>query len=580
MTKIIVRRNGAKNNQLDSDTIHPLLRNIYINRGINSPNDLERGIEHLFPYDNLLGISNAVQCLTESLQNQQRFLIIGDFDADGATSTALAVSALQSFGAKYVDYIVPNRFEYGYGLTPEIVHVASQKAPDIIITVDNGISSCAGVMTAKSLGIKVVITDHHLPGPELPIADAIVNPNQKGDCFPSKNLAGVGVIFYVMLALRSQLRSMNWFTQQKIAEPNMSQFLDLVALGTVADVVPLDQNNRILVYQGLQRIKSDKCRPGIKALLNISKRQADRLTATDLGFAIAPRLNAAGRLDDMSVGIACLLNKDFGSAYEMAQQLDVLNQERRVIENEMQQQALTYLDKLQLNNLNQLPLGLCLFEPEWHQGVIGIIAGRVKDLYHRPVIAFAQVNNEEIKGSARSIAHVHIKDVLEAISTENPQLISKFGGHAMAAGLTLPIKNYQSFCEVFNNEIQKHINIEDIKGQIMSDGELSHEHFHISVAQLIRDGGPWGQHFPEPLFDGNFEVINQRVIGGKHLKLILQHPHSKSLLDGIAFGIDLKLWPNSEIKFVRVAYRLDINEYRGLQNMQLLIEQLEPLSNI
>lgn len=577
MTKTIVRRNGTKTTQLEFDTIHPLLRDIYINRGVNSLNDLERGIEHLLPFGNLLSIANAVQCLTESLQNQQRFLIIGDFDADGATSTALAVSVLQCFGAKHVDYLVPNRFEYGYGLTPEIVQVASQKSPDIIVTVDNGISSCAGVKAAKSLGIKVVITDHHLPGPELPIADAIVNPNQRGDLFPSKNLAGVGVIFYVMLALRAHLRSINWFSQHNIPEPNMSQFLDLVALGTVADVVPLDRNNRILVHQGLQRIKSEKCRPGIKALLSISKRQADRITATDLGFAIAPRLNAAGRLDDMSLGIACLLNKDFVNACEMAQQLDALNQERRTIETEMQQQALTYIEKLKLNNLNQLPLGLCLYESEWHQGVIGIIAGRVKDLYHRPVIAFAQVNDQEIKGSARSITQVHIKDVLEAISTEQPYLISKFGGHAMAAGLTLPIQNYQSFCEAFNNELQKHINNEDIKGQIISDGELSHEHFQISVAQMIRDGGPWGQHFPEPLFDGNFEVVNQRVIGGKHLKLMLQHPQSKSLLEGIAFGIDLNIWPNSEIKLVRVAYRLDINEYRGLQNMQLLIEHLEPI---
>ncbi len=578
MTKSIVRREGVNKAFFNSDSIHPLLLDIYANRGIASLNDLEKGMEHLIPYNDLLGIAKAVQCLSDALQKQQRFLIVGDFDADGATSTALAVSALQTFGAKYVDFLVPNRFEYGYGLTPEIVHVAAQKQPDIIITVDNGINSCAGVTTAKSLGIKVVITDHHLPGTELPNADAIVNPNQLGDLFPCKNLAGVGVIFYVMLALRTQLRSINWFSQQNIPEPNMAQFLDLVALGTVADVVPLDKNNRILVFQGLQRIKSDKGRPGIKALLTISKRQADRLTAADLGFAIAPRLNAAGRLDDMSLGIACLLSTDINVAFEIAQQLDTLNQERRAIENDMQLQALAYLEKLKFNNLNQLPLGLCLFEPEWHQGVIGIIAGRVKDLYHRPVIAFAQVNEQEIKGSARSVNNVHIRDVLEAISTQHPDLLSKFGGHAMAAGLTLPIKNYSLFCKLFDGEIQKHLCIEDTHGKIMSDGELASEHLHISVAQLIRDGGPWGQHFPEPLFDGYFEIVNQRLIGGKHLKLILQHPQLKSSIDGIAFGIDLNVWPNSAIKSVRIAYRLDINEYQGLKNMQLLIEHIEPMT--
>ncbi len=574
MTKTIIRR-SATNLSFELVDTHPMLQQIYAARGVNSKSDLERGLNHLLPFEDLMGISDAITNLSTALKLQQRFLIIGDFDADGATSTALAVQALQLFGAQYVDFLVPNRFEYGYGLTPEIVQVAAQRNPHIIITVDNGISSCAGVNAAKSLGIKVVITDHHLPGTELPNADAIVNPNQPGDRFASKNLAGVGVIFYVMLALRSSLRENGWFADQKIPEPNLSQLLDLVALGTVADVVPLDKNNRILVHQGLQRIKSDKCRPGIKALINISQRQINRITAADLGFAIGPRLNAAGRLDDMSLGISCLLSDDIHSANEMAQQLNNLNQERRAIENDMQQQALIYIAKLKLNNKNLLPLGLCLFEPDWHQGVIGIIAGRVKDLYHRPVIAFAEVNHNEIKGSARSVINVHIRDVLEKISTQYPDLISKFGGHAMAAGLTLAKQNYDLFCEVFNKEIHNHLHIDDTQGKILSDGELNTANLQISFAQLLREAGPWGQHFPEPLFDGFFNLLQQRVVGGKHLKLILQYPETNFSVDAIAFGIDLNIWPNNQIKKVKIAYRLDINEYQGLQNIQLLIEHLE-----
>lgn len=576
MKKTIIRRSILNvPTELADVIMHPLLQRIYANRGIKSKYDLERGLEHLLPFTDLSGISDAVNYLSAALKHQQRFLIIGDFDADGATSTALAVHALRLFGAQYVDFLVPNRFEYGYGLTPEIVTVAAKINPDIIITVDNGISSCAGVDAAKLLDIKVIITDHHLPGSEIPKADAIVNPNQTGDRFASKNLAGVGVIFYVMLALRASLRESGWFDQQKIPDPNLSQLLDLVALGTVADVVPLDKNNRILIHQGLQRIKSDKCRPGIKALLNISQRQPDRLTAADLGFAIAPRLNAAGRLDDMSLGIDCLLSDNIHSAHAMAQQLDQLNQERKIIENDMQQQALTYITQLKLNNKNYLPLGLCLFEPDWHQGVIGIIAGRIKDLYHRPVIAFAAVNDYEIKGSARSVTNVHIRDILEAISTQHPHLISKFGGHAMAAGLTIAKHNYQLFSDAFNKEVQNHLHIDDALGKILSDGELNTNNLHISFAQLLREAGPWGQHFPEPLFDGLFNLLQQRVVGGKHLKLILQHPDTNSSVDAIAFGVDLNIWPNQKIKQVKIAYRLDINEYRGLQNVQLLIEHLE-----
>lgn len=577
MEKTIIRRQilTTPNDFLDS-TLHPTLQNIYATRGIRSMNDLERGLEHLLPYHELMGIEAGTACLLSALREQQRILIVGDFDADGATSTALAVSALAAMGAQQVDFLVPNRFKYGYGLTPEIVQVAAARQPHLIITVDNGISSCEGVAAAKSLGIKVLITDHHLAGPQLPDADAIINPNQPGDAFRSKNLAGVGVIFYVMLALRATLREQGWFIQQKITEPNMTQFLDLVALGTVADVVPLDKNNRILVHQGLQRIQAGKCRLGLLALLAVSQRQADRITSADLGFAVAPRLNAAGRLDDMSLGIACLLSNNQSAALAMAEQLNTLNLERRDIENTMQEQALAAIAQLQLDSKNQLPLGLCLFEPNWHQGVIGIIAGRIKELFHRPVIAFASVSPLEIKGSARSIPNVHIRDVLESIATKHPHLMSKFGGHAMAAGLTLELQHYPAFCHAFDQEVCKHISADDIQGKIYSDGELMPDDLHIQFAQILRSAGPWGQHFPEPLFDGHFKLLEQRIVAGKHLKLRLEHKMSNHYIDAIAFGVDLTRWPNEQIKEIKAAYKLDINEYRGSQSVQLLIEHLEP----
>lgn len=579
MKKIVNRRPLPSEHISTSlvENIHPVLQRIYLARGICSSQELERGLQHLLPYQDLLGITQATRCLAQAIVTQQKILIIGDFDADGATSSALAVKALKTFGAQHVNYLVPNRFEYGYGLTPEIVAVAVQSKPDVIVTVDNGISSLAGVMAAKAAGIKVVITDHHLPSHETPQADAIVNPQQVGDTFASKCLAGVGVVFYVMLALRAELRSQNWFTNQMIVEPNMAQFLDLVALGTVADLVPLDRNNRIMVYHGLQRIRAGKASPGIYALLATAGRQQEKLTSADLGFAIAPRLNAAGRLTDMSLGIECLLSENFNRARELAVQLNSLNEERRLIERDMQQQAFAELTKLSvLNNEAQLPVGLCLFDEKWHQGVIGLLASRVKDRVHRPTIIFAPGNTpQEIKGSARSVPGLHIRDVLDAIAAQHPGLISKFGGHAMAAGMTLARESYADFCSAFDQEVRKHLSHENLHPEIWSDGELAVDDFCLALAEELRAAGPWGQAFPEPIFDGRFKLIQQYLLNGKHLRLILGLDNSSQVYNAIAFNIDLELWPNYRSQYVHAVYRLDINEFQGRRDLQLIIEQLE-----
>lgn len=547
-----------------------LLTKIYASRGIQSSLELETTLTHLLPFTSLKNIALCAEYLHHSLTQQQHFMIIGDFDADGATSTALAVSALKKFGAKHVSYLVPNRFEYGYGLTPEIVTVAAQQKPDVIITVDNGISSLEGVAHAKALGIQVLITDHHLPGQALPDADAIVNPNQSGDAFFSKNLAGVGVIFYVMLALRSYLRQANWFEAQKIPEPNMAEFLDLVALGTVADVVPLDHNNRILVQQGLKRIQAQKNRPGIQALLQIANRINHRVTANDLGFAIAPRLNAAGRLEDMSLGIACLLAENLEQALPLAKRLDELNQERRNIENTMQQQATIALAHLQFSET--LPVGICLHDASWHQGVIGIVASRIKERFHRPVIAFATINENELKGSARSVPGLHIKDALENMAAQHPTLIQKFGGHAMAAGLSLKLENYPIFKEIFAEEVSRHLSEENLQQKIWSDGELTETDLTLETADLLRTSGPWGQAFPEPLFDNHFYVLEQYIVGGKHLKMLLSLTQEGLPFEAIAFFVDVEKWPNHQAKKIHAAYRLDVNEYQGRKKVQLLIE--------
>ncbi len=580
MTTTIIRREYSKETNIESlAELHPLLQRVYQARGINSSDELERSLQHLIPYQKLYGIDKAVDVLFTALQAQQRVLIVGDFDADGATSTALMVTALNIFGFKHVNYLVPNRFEYGYGLTPEIVELGAKWQPDLIVTVDNGISSCDGVATANELGIKVLVTDHHLAGAELPNAAAIVNPNQPNATFPSKALAGVGVSFYVMLAFRGLLREKNWFTDNNLAEPNMGQLLDLVALGTVADVVPLDKNNRILVHQGIQRIRAGKCRPGIKALLDIAKRKPEKLVASDLGFAIGPRLNAAGRLDDMSLGINCLLSPSIDVAHEMARQLDELNKERRTIENDMKEQAFMSLDKLNLDT-KAMPIGLCLYDPAWHQGVIGILAARVKERHHRPVIAFAEADEFNIKGSARSIQGVHIRDVLDAVAAKNPGLISKFGGHAMAAGLSLPKANYEVFARAFDVEVRKLLTENDLYARIDSDGTLEAHEIDLTTAEMLRNAGPWGQAFPEPIFDGRFRILDQRIVGGKHLRLTLSLPTNMQPITAIAFNIDTDKWPNHRCDFIHAAFRLDVNEYNGFRSLQLMIEHLEALNEI
>ncbi len=558
--------------------LHTVLQRVYAARGIESDCQLDMRLQALLPFHELTDIEKACDRLEKALLEQERILVIGDFDADGATSTALAVSALRAFGALHVDFLVPNRFEYGYGLTPGIVSVAQTKAPHLIITVDNGIASIDGVDAAREAGIDVLITDHHLPGEKLPNACAIVNPNQSNDSFVSKSIAGVGVIFYTMLAFRRRLVDKGWFISQQLPEPNMGQFLDLVALGTVADVVALDQNNRILVSQGLSRIRKGQVRAGIKALVEVANRQLDQLKASDLGFSIAPRLNAAGRLDDMSLGINCLLSDDYHKAHQLAKTLDNLNIERRKIESEMKEQALLALQKLSLNVHSEksiLPIALCLVDPNWHQGVIGILAGRLKDRYHRPVITFAVVSDDELKGSARSVNGLNIRDVLAAIDLKHPKLMNKFGGHAMAAGLSIPRVNFDTFRQALIDEVSLHLDIAQCENQYLSDGPLSPLELNIELAELIQEAGPWGQQFPEPLFDNVFEVLDQRLVGQHHLKLTLAFPEVGEPIDAIAFNVDLNMWPNQRARYAHVLYRLDINIYQGRRRLQLMVEAIE-----
>ncbi|MCY0108601.1 MULTISPECIES: single-stranded-DNA-specific exonuclease RecJ [Pseudomonas] len=551
--------------------IPPLLTRLYAARGVQSEAELDKSLARLIPFQQLKGIDAAVDLLVTALEQRQRILIVGDFDADGATASTVGMLGLRLLGAAHVDYLVPNRFEYGYGLTPEIVEVALTREPQLLITVDNGISSVEGVAAAKKAGLKVLITDHHLPGDELPQADALVNPNQPGCEFPSKALAGVGVIFYVLMALRARLRSLGWYESKP--QPNIGELLDLVALGSVADVVPLDANNRILVHQGLERIRAGRARPGIKAILEVAKRDAARITSTDLGFIVGPRLNAAGRLDDMSLGIECLLTADANRAREMAAQLDGMNQDRKSIEQGMQREALAQLKDLPVESM---PFGLCLFDPEWHQGVIGILASRMKERYFRPTIAFADAGDGLLKGSGRSVQGFHIRDALSVVAAQHPNLIAKYGGHAMAAGLTLPQENFALFAEAFDAEVRRQLREEDLTGRMLSDGTLAVEEFHLELARALRHAGPWGQHFPEPLFHGVFQLVEQRVVGERHLKVVLKSECGSVKLDGIAFGIDRDVWPNPTIQWVELAYKLDVNEFRGNETVQLMIAHIEP----
>lgn len=557
------------------DSLHPLLRRIYQQRRLATAEELDLALSRLIPPGTMLGMSAAVELLLEALQQQLRVLIVSDFDADGATSCALAMSALKQLGYRHVDYIVPNRFEYGYGLTPEIVELAATKSPDLIITVDNGISSVDGVRAAQAIGSKVLITDHHIAPDELPSAEAIVNPNQAGCSFSSKAIAGVGVVFYVMLALRGRLREMNWFQDENQAEPNMAELLDLVALGTIADVVPLDHNNRILVAEGLRRIRGGRARPGIKALLQVAKKNAVNLSASDLAFGVGPRLNAAGRLDDMTTGIECLLTDSDSVAHRLALQLDSMNQDRRQIESEMRDQAFASLANLELD-VADIPAGLCLFDERWHQGVVGILASRIKEKYHRPVIAFAAVEGgDELKGSARSIPGFHIRDALDAVATRNPGLVTKFGGHAMAAGLSLACKDFERFSAAFAAEAARQLSAAQLQAMVESDGEVAADFMTLEAAQVLRSAGPWGQEFPEPLFDGKFILRDQRVLADKHLKMVLS-PESEpgKLIDAIAFNVDEDAWPAVDASRIELVFRLDVNEYRNSLNLQLMVERI------
>lgn len=546
--------------------LHPVLARVYGARGVRDADALDDALGALLHWQALGGIEQAAALLADAVRADRRIVVIGDFDADGATSAALAVGVLRAFGARHVDFLVPNRFEYGYGLTPEIVELARQRlAPDLIITVDNGVSSHAGVAAARAHGIRVIVTDHHLPGATLPDADAIVNPNLTGDPFPSKALAGVGVVFYLMLALRAALGD----------GPKLADWLDLVAVGTVADVVPLDRNNRILVAQGMKRIRAGRCRPGITALLRAAGKDPARACSSDIAFAVGPRLNAAGRLDDMSVGIACLLAADDAQAAALAAKLDALNVERRDIERQMHDDALRALDRLPQHPGERAP-AVCLFDPSWHQGVIGIIASRVKDRLHRPVVAFARGGDGELKGSARSIAGFHVRDAFDTVAARHPQLLSKFGGHAMAAGLTLAEHDYEAFVAAFERVARERLDADALAEVLWTDGALGPDELCLDLAEALRDGGPWGQGFPEPCFDGVFEVVDRRTVGERHLKMRVQPPGERRAFDAIAFNTPADLLGRGGVPRARLVYRLDVNEWRGDRRVQLVVEHLEP----
>jgi single-stranded-DNA-specific exonuclease len=533
-------------------------------RGISAASELDYGLANLAPVSSLDNVDTAVELLLS--KRNERIVVVGDFDVDGATSTALVLRCLREFGFEDVDYLVPNRFEYGYGLTPEIVREAAKSKPALLVTVDNGISSIAGVDEAKAANMAVLITDHHLPGDQLPDADVIVNPNLPGSRFPSRNLAGVGVAFYVVAALGKTLEQQGQAGAARIP----ATYLDLVALGTVADVVPLDHNNRILVEQGIRRMRAGKTVPGIGALLHQSGRHISRTVSTDLGFAVGPRLNAAGRLEDMSLGIECLLTDDQALAAQYAATLDQINRERREIESTMRDQAFAYVDSL---DARRLPGCVCLYQADWHQGVVGLIASRVKERCHRPVIAFAKESDGFLKGSARSVSGVHIRDLLESISSARPGLIDKFGGHAMAAGLTISESAFDEFKELAATQLSRLYPDADFSGAILSDGVLPNDALNLPFARGLREAGPWGSGFPEPMWSGDFDVLEQRTVGEKHLKLRVRPAAGGAALDAIAFNQAGPAYRG----IVQLAYRLDVNEYRGVESAQLIVEQIASL---
>ena len=561
-----------------------LLSRVFARRNINHEKELDLSLKNLHPVSQLKGIDTATRLIVDTIEASKKIIIIGDFDADGASATAVAMRAFQQMGHQDIEYLVPNRFEYGYGLTPEIVDEAAKRSPQLIITVDNGISSIKGVAQAKKLGIQVIITDHHLPAKQLPIADAIVNPNQKGCPFPSKHLAGVGVIFYLMLSVKHHLQSRDYFALHQRPIPNLTELLDVVALGTVADVVPLDHNNRILVEQGLRRMRSGQACAGIQALFSVANRNIRHAVSADLGFACGPRLNAAGRLEDMSLGITCLLSHDLVQARSLAIALDDLNLERRAIEDKMKEEALTLLAELDDDKLSgELPSVICLYQATWHQGVIGILAARVRERYHRPTIIFAPADTEAhvddiqaIKGSARSIPSLHIRDILDEVASTHPDLLEKFGGHAMAAGLSLEASRLDEFSRAICDIVDKQVTEETFQEIQHSDGKLDIEDFELQCANDLRFAAPWGQHFPAPVFDNQFLIVNKRLLKEKHYKLLLRtcgNDQQHRTLQAIAFNVNPDDWPE-EGQEVHLLYRLDVNEFRGDASLQLMVEKL------
>jgi single-stranded-DNA-specific exonuclease len=561
---IVFRQSPHARELATLDGLDPVLARLYLMRGVSAAPELDYSLTGLAPVSSLEHIASAVELLLA--HKDRRIMIIGDFDVDGATSTALLMRCFKAFGFQDVDYIVPNRFEYGYGLSPEIVRVAAERSPSLIVTVDNGVSSIEGVSEAKRLGISVLVTDHHLPGSVLPDADVIVNPNLNGSQFSSRNLAGVGVAFYLVAALGRRLQQDGQSGAAKIPV----QFLDLVALGTVADVVPLDHNNRILVQQGLNRMRAGRTIAGIRALLELSGRQLSRTVSTDLGFVVGPRINAAGRLEDISIGIECLLTDDDGAAAQHAAQLDQINRDRREIETSMREQAFSYVDKL---TNRRWPSCVCLYEASWHQGVVGLIASRVRERCHRPVIAFAREAEGFLKGSMRSVTGVHARDLLEAVSTVHSGMLEKFGGHAMAAGLTIAEDQYKAFSTAVAEQLDRLYPQADFSGAIVSDGVLPEAAFNLSFAKSLRDAGPWGSGFDEPMWSGDFAVVEQRTVGENHLKMRVHSADGGAVVDAIAFNQA----GDAHRGIVKLAYRLDVNEFRGRETAQLIVEQISPL---
>ncbi|EPE37867.1 single-stranded-DNA-specific exonuclease RecJ [Candidatus Photodesmus katoptron Akat1] len=578
---IKIQRRPRADLSLLPDTIHPILKRIYINRGIQSINQLETTTKALCSYKELPGIHKAVRLLFLAIQENKRIIVVGDFDVDGATSSALSVLALRMLGSRNVDYLIPNRFKDGYGLSVQVVDQAIKLGADIIMTVDNGISSIDGVSYANKKGLQVLITDHHLPGHRLPNVDAIVNPNICSSGVFLKTLSGVGVVFYLMMALCVYMRDKDWFILNNMLEPKLMKFLDLVAFGTIADVVPLDKNNRILVYQGLQRIRAGKTRPGIQALIEVANLNRKNLVASDFGFALGPRINAAGRLHDMSFGVELLISDDIHTARYIAKQLNALNQTRKKIEENMRKEAIAFCNKIQLNKNSQFPFGLVLYQRGWHQGIIGILASRMKEKFHRPVVVFSNNTKGILKGSCRSIPGFHFFNVLDNINSQNPGLIIMYGGHSMAAGLTLKEEHLDNFAKIFDQAVRKELGDLVLKNIILSDGKLKEKDFSIHTAKLLKFASPWGEGFPEPVFDGKFKVINQKLVGKKHIRLLLEpifkDCFNRTIIDGIMFNADLNYWPNSSVKFVQLVYRLDVNEFSGSHSLQLIIEHIETI---